>query len=229
MKVAIHQPNYLPYMGFFQKMALADIFIILDTVAFSKDSFTQRTKIRTKEDCIWLTIPIEKNYYFKSIKDIHLPQDEKWRKKHMMSIRSNYSKSKYFDDKFVDEYYFKKFDKLQEFNEYGIFYLKNKLGIKTEIVRSNELNIDAHLRSSDLLIEIIKKVGGDVYISGLGGKNYMDDNKFFINKIKLEYFEFKPLEYPQRWNGFEPYMSAIDFVFNLGSHLEMKGNNQKTN
>ena len=92
MKVAIHQPNYMPWIGFFQKMALADIFVILDTVQFSKDSYTQRTKIRTKEGWIWLTVPIEKKYHFKPIKDIPLPHDTKWLKKHKMSILSNYSK-----------------------------------------------------------------------------------------------------------------------------------------
>ena len=215
-KVAIHQPNYLPWIGFFQKMALADIFVILDTVQFSKDSYTQRTKIRTKEGLIWLTIPVEKKYYFKPIKDIHLPQDEKWIKRHKMSIVSNYSKCKFIDDKFVNEYYSEKFEKLQEFNEFGIFYLKNKFGIKTEIVRASELDIDENLKSTELLVDIVKKVGGNVYISGSGGRKYMDERKFLMNNIKMEYFEFKPLEYLQRWNGFEPYMSAIDLLFNLG-------------
>lgn len=218
-KVAIHQPNYLPWIGFFQKMALVDIFVILDNVQFSKDSYTQRTKIRTKEGWIWLTIPIEKKYYFKPIKDIPLPQDEKWLKKHKMSIISNYSKCKFVDDKFVNEYYSYsgKSEKLQEFNERGLFYLKDKFGIKTEIVRANELDIDANLKSTELLVDIVKKVGGNVYISGLGGGKYMDEKKFLMNNIKLVYFEFKPLEYLQRWDGFEPYISAIDLLFNLGN------------
>ena len=218
-KITIHQPNYLPWIGFFKKMALADIFVILDTVQFSTDSYTQRTRIRTKDGWMWLTIPIEKKYYFKPIKDIHLPQSEKWIKKHKMSIISNYSKCEFVDDKFVDKYYsyFEKFGKLQEFNEQGIFYLKDKFGIKTGIVRANELGIGANLKSTDLLVEILKKVGGDVYISGLGGGKYMEEEKFLMNNIKLEYFEFKPFKYPQRWNGFEPYMSAIDLLFNLGN------------
>ena len=215
-KVAIHQPNYLPWMGFFQKMALADIFVILDTVQFSKDSYTQRTKIRTKEGWIWLTIPIEKKYYFKPIKNIHLPQDKKWLKRHKMSIISNYSKCKFVDDEFVNEYYSGKFEKLQQFNERGIFYLKDKFRIKTEIVRASELDIVDNLKSTDLLADIVKKVGGDVYISGSGGEKYMDEGKFLMNDVKLEYFEFKALEYPQRWDGFEPYMSAIDLLFNVG-------------
>jgi hypothetical protein len=222
VKVAIHQPNYLPYIGFFQKMALVDVFVILDVVQFSKDSYTQRTKIRTKDGWIWLTIPIEKKYCFKPIRDIYMPQDEKWFKKHKMSIKSNYSKYKFIDDKFIDEYYSYpgNFKKLHEFNEYGIFYLKDKFRINTRIVRASELNIDEKLKSTDLLVDIVKKVEGDIYISGSGGKNYMDAKKFLINKIKLKHFEFKPIEYPQRWDGFEPYMSAIDLLFNVGEPNE---------
>ena len=215
-KVAIHQPNYLPWIGFFQKMALVDVFVILDTVQFSKDSHTQRTKIRMKEGWIWLTIPIEKKYYFKPIKDIYLPQDTKWLKKHKMSIISNYSKCKFVDDEFINKYYCGKFEKLQEFNEFGIFYLKDKFEIKTEIVKASEIDITENLKSTDLLVDIVEKIGGDVYISGLGGKKYMDERKFLMNNIKLKYFKFEPFEYSQRWTSFEPYMSAIDLLFNVG-------------
>ncbi len=217
MKVAIHQPNYLPYPGFFQKMALADIFIILDIVQFSKDSYTQRIKIRTKEGFTWLTIPIEKKYSNSSINDVKLPNDLKWLKRHKMSIIANYSRCQFFDEKFIDEYYFfGNYKKLQGFNERGILYLKDKFNIKTPIVRANELDIKDNLKSNELLIELIKTIGGDVYISGIGGKNYIIEDKFKSNNIKLEYFESKPLEYSQRWEGFEPNMSSIDLLFNLG-------------
>ncbi|MBU4501649.1 MAG: WbqC family protein [Nanoarchaeota archaeon] len=217
--VSIHQPNYLPYIGFFQKVALADIFVVLDTVQFSKDDYIQRVKIRTKDSSMWLTIPIERKYYFKLIKDIYLPPDKKWLKKHKKSIVSNYSRCKYFDEKFVDEYYSGNFEKLQEFNEFGIFYLKNKFEIGTKFIRASELGINEKLKSTDLLIDIMKKVKGDIYISGMGGKRYIDESKFKEADIKIEYFEFKPFEYPQRWSGFEGYMSAIDLLFNVGKMM----------
>lgn len=217
INVTIHQPNYLPYIGFFQKMALADIFVILDTVQFSNRSYTQRVKIRTKEGWMWLTIPIEKKYHLKPIWDIYLSENKKWMKRHKNTLIKHYSKCKYFDEKFVDEYYSSgKFEKLQEFNEFGIFYLKDKFGIKTEILRASELDIDENLKSTDLLIDIVKKVGGDVYISGLGGGKYMEEEKFLMNNIKLKYFEFKVFEYSQRWDSFESHMSTIDLLFNFG-------------
>ena len=215
--VAIHQPNYLPYIGFFQKMALSDIFVILDNVQFSKDSYSQRTKIRVPYGSIWLTIPIEKKYNFKLINEVQLSSNNIWIKKHKLSIVSNYSKSPFFDKAFIERYYQNSFKNLQEFNEFGILYIKKRIGINTKIVRASELDINENSKSTDLLVDIVKKVGGDIYISGLGGRKYMAEEKFLENNIKLEYFEFKPFEYLQRWNGFEPYMSAIDLLFNLGN------------
>jgi len=214
--VAIHQPNYLPWIGFFQKMALVDIFVILDTVQFSKDSYTQRTKIRTKEGWIWLTIPVEKKFYFRPINEVYLPPNDKWKKKHKIAMISNYAKASFFDKNFIEQYYCNEFTKLQEFNEFGIFYLKDKFGIRTEVVRASELGINKDSKSTELLIEIAKQVGGDVYISGIGGKNYMEEEKFEREGIEIKYFEFKPFKYSQRWEGFEPYMSAIDLLFNVG-------------
>jgi len=222
MKVAIHQPNYLPYIGYFSKMAQADIFVILDNVQFSKDSYTQRTRIRTKEGSIWLTIPVEKkNNSFKLIQEVQLPQNRKWLEKHRLSIISNYSKTPFYDETFIRTYY-DSYNSilLRDFNEFGIYYLKNIFGIKTKIIRSSELNLNRDLKATDLLIDIIKKIGGTTYISGHGGKKYLDENKFPDEGIKLVYFEFEPFEYKQRWNGFEPYMSAIDLLFNLGDQSE---------
>lgn len=214
--VAIHQPNYMPWIGFFQKMALADIFVILDTVQFSKDSYTQRTKIRTKEGWIWLTIPVVRNYYSRLINEVYLPQNDKWKKKHKMAMISNYAKAPFFDKSFVEQYYCNEFVKLQEFNEFGIYYLNDKFGIETKVARASKLKIDKNLKSTELLLEIVKRAGGDVYISGIGGKKYIEEEKFEKEGIEIKYFEFEPFEYLQRWEGFEPYMSAIDLLFNMG-------------
>ncbi len=216
MKVAIHQPNYLPWTGYFKKMALSDVFVILDTIQFSKDSYTQRTKIRTKDGWMWLTIPIEKEGHFKPIKDVQLPRDTKWLKKHMTSVVSNYSKSKFYDRDFIENYYAMEHKTLQEFNEAGLFYLKKKLGINAKVVRASELDVDPDLKSTDLILDIVKKTGGDTYISGAGGEKYMELSKFEAEHIQLEFSRFQPSEYAQRWEGFEPYMSAIDLLFNAG-------------
>jgi hypothetical protein len=216
LRIAIHQPNYLPWAGYFQKMAMADVFVILDTVQFSKDSYTQRTRIRTKDGWLWLTIPIGKEFHFKPISEVRLPGDGKWLRKHLTSVSSNYSKAAFYDGGFIDGLYGGHYNTLQELNEAGIFYLKNRLGIKAEVVRASALGIDGSLRSTDLVVDIVKKAGGDVYVSGAGADKYQEAGKFEREHIALEYARFEPVEYGQRWSGFEPYMSAIDLLFNMG-------------
>lgn len=216
IKVAAHQPNYMPFLGYFQKMSRADIFVIMDTVQFSTRSFTQRVKIRAKEGWMWLTIPIEKKYHFSSIQDVLLPDGEKWKREHENTLLKHYSKCPFFDVAFIANYYATDIRHLQEFNEKGIQYMKEQLGIKTEIVRASEIGVNVDLKSTELLIDILKKAGGDIYISGVGGRNYMNEKRFERENINLEYFEFLPVEYLQRWEGFEPYMSGIDFLFNTG-------------
>jgi hypothetical protein len=197
-------------------MAQADIFVLLDTVQYSKDSYTQRVKIRTQNGWIWLTIPIEKINNFKMIHEIKLPTDIKWKIKHKSSIIANYSKSPFFDKNFVDYYYQLSPGNLIDFNEASIRYLQEKFTIETKIIRASELNIDKELKSSDLLIEIVKKTGGSTYLSGPSGKKYLDQEKFFQNNIEIEIFEPTIQTYKQRWPGFEPYMSSIDMLFNSG-------------
>ena len=218
-KVAIHQPNYLPWIGFFQKIAAADIFVILDVAKFTKNGIIHRNKIRTKEGWIWLTIPIENKYKGVAIKDVYLPEDRKWWGKHWRLIMGNYGRAKYFAEykEFFEKIYSeKKHIKLQELNEAIIFYLFECFDIHPKIIRSSELNLDSSLAKTNLNLEIVKKVGGDIYISGMGGKKYLEEEKFEKEGIEIKYFEFRPFEYPQRWEGFEPYMSAIDLLFNVG-------------
>jgi hypothetical protein len=215
MKVAIHQPNYLPWIGYFSKMAQADVFIIFDTAQFSRDSYTQRTKIRTKDGWTWLTIPISKQFHFQPIQNIAIPGLD-WRKKHINSIQANYAKSPHYDETFIKEYFESPFPTLSQFNEHGIQYFKDKFDIRTKIIRASELPITESTSSTDLLIKMIKYVGGDVYISGTGGKKYQDETQFGRENITIQYNEFKPESYKQRWGGFEPFMSVIDLYFNLG-------------
>ena len=221
--VAIHQPNYMPWIGFFQKIAKVDRLVILDTAKFTKNGIIHRNKIRTKENWAWLTIPIENKYKEVAIEDVYLAEDKKWWGKHWRLILGNYGKAKYFAEykEFFEKLYSeKKYTKLQDLNEIIIFYLFECFNIHPEVIRSSELNMDPSLVKTDLNLEIVKRVGGDVYISGTGGKNYIKEEKFEKEGIEIKYFEFKFFEYPQRWGGFEPFMSTIDLLFNMGERAK---------
>ena len=169
MRVAAHQPNYLPYIGLFQKMSLADVFVIGDDLQLSKPSYSLRTRIKAEDGWRWLTIPIEKKYHRLTIQNVLLLKDDKWFQQHEMAITQNYVKCKYFDKEFINNYYSSNFKSLAEFNMYGISYLKERFNLNCKIVYASDLHIDDTLRTSDYIIEIMKKVGGDTYLSGSGG------------------------------------------------------------
>jgi len=215
MIVSMHQPNYLPYLGFFQKMANADLFIFLDVVQLSIGGYTRRVRIRTKEGSDWLSIPMDSANRFRSIDEAVLLPDVRWRKKHRNLLSANYDQAPFYDREFVEAYYREPFTTLREMNEYGISYLAKRLGITTKTIRASDLPIDRTLKSTELLVEVLSRARAKVFISGSTGRNYLDETKFAEAGIELSYADFHPHPYPQRWPGFVPYLSAIDLVFNV--------------
>jgi hypothetical protein len=215
MIVSMHQPNYLPYLGFFQKMAMADLFIFLDVVQLAIGGYTRRVRIRTKEGSDWISIPMVHENRLRAIDQAVLLPDSRWRKKHRNLLMANYDQAPYYDPGFVDAFYSRPFTRLQELNEDGIFYLMKRLGVGTRTIRASDLAPDRSLRSTDLLVDILTRAGAEVFISGSTGRNYLDGAKFAEAGIQLRFHEFHPRPYPQRWPGFVPFLSAIDLAFNV--------------
>lgn len=218
MITSIHQLNYLPWLGFFNKVKQSDTFVMFDIADYVKQKFQNRNKIRTKDGWIWLIIPIERKYHRKPFFEVMLPKDNKWKQEHWLGIRGNYAKAPYFNSykDFFESLYKKDFKTLMEINEKIMLYLFEQFGINVDIVKTTELDINRELKSTDLLIEILKKVNADNYLSGKSGNEYLEHDKFKQNKIELRFQEFKHPVYKQRFDGFEPYMSAIDLLFNVG-------------
>ncbi len=219
MKAAIHQPNYLPYTAFFHKMMFSDVFVIFDNAKFSKgrDNFHARNKIRTENGWRFLTIPVPKEYNDSRINKVRLA-DSRFKQKHINLVRHHYCKAPCYKEygKGFENLYKNKTLCLSEFNIQIIKFLIKAFGIKTKIVLSSELDIDLSLQKTDIVIEILKAVGADSYISGTGGRHYLDEEKFREAGISLEYQDFQPKPYSQVYPGFEPFMSSIDLLFNCG-------------
>ncbi|WP_394293355.1 WbqC family protein [Aeromonas rivipollensis] len=215
MIISIHQPAYLPWLGYIERIKKSDLFIFLDTVQFEKNSFTNRNLIKGANGPYWLTIPVKKKGHLnKSLLDTEIVRDVDWRKSHLMSIKSSYSKSVEFHDKYA------KISKLYNNDEilladlcfnHLLFWL-DELQIKTKIVRSSSLSISS--RKSDLILDICQEVGATTYLSGPMGKNYLEENDFISNGIKLDYHYFEPTPYPQLFGSFIPFMGIIDYWFN---------------
>lgn len=220
MRVAIHQPNYLPWIGFFCKMSLVDVFVSFDSVEFPNNGIVHRNKIRTKDGWEWLTVPVERKNIGLPIKDVLLPNDRSWWKKHWYALVANYSKSTYFSEykPFFEEMYRDREQKsIRELNELLILHIAESFGITPRFVRASELDLDFSLRKTDFILDILQHLDCTHYISGAGGaKTFLEEDKIKNSNIELWYTQINPVEYPQRWPGFEPYMSSVDLLFNMG-------------
>jgi hypothetical protein len=218
MIVSMHQPNYLPWIGFFSKIAHSDCYIMTDSFPYSRHSVTKRNKVRTSGGWTYLTIPVDRKFDGAKICDIRLPGDRKWCRRHWETIRQNYAKSPFFGDHadFFEELYCADFEYLWQINEQIIFYLLRCFEIRTEVVRASELRLDVGPGKTEAIIALLKSIGADTYLSGPSGRDYLDTQKFSENGLGLRFFAFQHPVYEQRFAGFEPRMSAIDLLFNVG-------------
>lgn len=217
MIVSVHQPQYLPWLGYFDKIYKSDLFVFLDNVQYKKREFQNRNKLRTKDGSMWLTVPvITKGKYTQKISEVEIENESDWRAQHLKSLEFNYSGTEYFDEyiDFFRKTYSREWAKLIELNVHIINYLLETLEIKTPV--KFESSLDIITESTQRIIDICKRLGADTYLSGAGGKDYMDESLFEKEKIKLMYQNFEHPVYKQRFSPFEPYMSVVDLLFNCG-------------
>jgi len=212
MRVAIHQPQYLPWLGYFDKMDSADVFVILDDVQYKKNEWQNRNKIRTAEGWQWLTVPVLYKFGQKMDK-VRIDNHRDWRARQAKSLEYNYSRAAYFSKyaSFFQDLFEKDWDLIVDLNIYIINHLKETLGINTEVVNSSTLGVSS--ASTERLVEICAKLKADIYLSGAGGKEYLEQGLFKDKGIELEFQEYVHPEYDQVYKGFYPYMSVVDLLF----------------
>lgn len=215
MIVAMHQPNYIPWIGFFHKMALSDRFVIVDDVQYSMGSFTNRNKVKGSNGEIMLTVPL-KNKAFQLINEIEI-FNSNWRRKHLNSLKLAYSNSPFYK-KYIgllEEAYSQDCKYLAELNINLIHLIKNQLNIKTEILLSSEIG-KTFSSKNDRIVGICKYIGATSFLFGSGTKKYIDKNLFHSNGIEIVYQEFVHPVYQQLWGDFIPNLSILDLLFNCG-------------
>lgn len=217
---AIHQPNYIPWPGYFHKLAACDVFVYLDTVQYPRgQSFAARNRIKTPNGVVFLTIPVSvpKGQEGKaSYLEVEFA-DERWRDKHLKTVEQSYKRAPHFDEVF--ELYREGLEQgrtLVDLNVGLIEAIAGYLGIETRRVRLSE-TLDSFGEKSDLIVDVCKAVGADVYLSGAGGgREYNDERLLNENGIELRYDDYTYPEHPQLWDGFEPNLSVLDLLFNCG-------------
>jgi len=196
---------------------LADTICILDDVQFSDGDFINRNKIKTAQGPKWLTVPInKKNHMNRKINQIEINNNE-WKLKHISLLRQAYSKTPYFEtyiDKIENLFLESDYKYIIELDLKILQFLFADLEIKTNVVLSSSLNIEK--KKSDLILSICKKLGANMYISGMNGLDYLHVDKFIDEDIKIAIQNYKPFPYNQVHGAFTPNLSVIDLLFNAG-------------
>ncbi|MHB8566833.1 MAG: WbqC family protein [Nitrososphaerales archaeon] len=215
MKVAIHQPHYFPHPGFFHKLSLADVFVIMDDVQYDK-RFTNRNRILDPHGPLWLTVPINKSHKFLPNMHVEINNDMQWREDHLTKILGSYSNASYF---FLYRDYFENLYKRDWKTLFELDYETTKktmewLGINIPVIKESELN--AKGESNERLINVCKSLGADTYVSGTGAKAYLDERLFEKNNLKVEFQNYTQTPYTQKFSEiFIPDLSIIDMLANV--------------
>ncbi len=219
MVISVHQAQYIPWLGFFDKVDQSDVFVFLDDVQYKHREFQNRNKIRTKDGWMWLTVPVL-DVRGAKIKDIAIDASRDWPGSHLKSLRAWYAKAPYF------EKYFPRFESLlarewrgiNELNIAVIRILFEALGIEKKVYLETALGAGGEKTAR--IIAIAKKLGARAYLSGAGGKDYLSENDFKDAGIVLKYQDYRHPVYRQQFmtneKDFIPYMSVIDLLFNEG-------------
>ena len=216
MIVAIHQPQFMPWLGYFDKIVRSDIFVFLDTVQFKKNEFQNRNKIKTSQGGTWLTVPVLYKYP-EHIDEVKINNRIDWRKKHIRTLEISYRKAPYYHDLVptLKEFYAGDTESLSEVNRKSIFILLKILGVHKETKVASEL-IDFPEKPSERLAAICEFFGADTYLSGAGGRDYLDLEPFNKKGIRVIFQNFKHPVYPQLYGDFLANLSLLDLLFNCG-------------
>lgn len=215
MRIAIHQPDYLPYLGYFYKIYESDIFVFLDDVQYSNVGLTHENIIKSPIGGLKLKIPVKQTFGDK-INEVTTKDSLGWKEKHLKNLWMNYKLSKHFDEVYSDMEHLlgNDYERISDLNIQIISYISNKLGISKEFIKSSSLNITT--KKEERVIDICCKLNASYYVSGNGAKAYQVEEHFLERGITLVYTKFKPVYYEQLWGDFIWNISILDYLFMNG-------------
>lgn len=219
--VAIHQPNFFPWLGYFCKLARADVFVMLDHVQFpkTKGNWSNRVQLLIGQKPRYVTMPICRDYQgVRRVNEMLVSSQGAWREDMVKTVRTNYGRAAHFSEVFswVEPLILNPTNNLSAYNLNAIRCLAQNLQIDTDkIVLSSILGVQSH--STDLLIEVVRAVGGDQYLNGGGASGYLEPEKFPAAGLGLVLQSFQHPIYPQMGGAeFVPGLSCLDALFNCG-------------
>lgn len=220
-RITIHQPEHMPWLGFFHKISMADVYVVLDNVQYRHKYFQNRNKIRDISGETWLNVPVLGKTRRSLIKDVEIDNsnNSRWGGRNWKRIYFSYKNAPYFTmyADYFENLYSKEWQLLIDLNLDIIQNCLEFFNINTKIIRASELGIEG--QGEQLILDLCKKLHPDVYISGtlgIAGKGKAFEGKFLEQGIKVIYQEFHHPIYKQLYEPFIPNMSLIDLLFNHG-------------
>ncbi len=215
------QPAYLPWLGFFHRAALADLLIVLDDVQIdrnSKTGFAHRNRVRTQQGSTWLTIPlrIKGKHGAAYLHELEPADDQPWRVKHLQTLRHAYGRTPYFAAyaERLAEFYERRDRRLIDVLRASMEWQFAALGLTTPVVYASTLDVEG--TKDERILNLCRRVGATTYVSGPFGRDYLRDDSFNEAGIEIVYHDYVHPTYPQAYPDFEPFMAAVDLLFNCG-------------
>lgn len=219
MRLAAHQPDYLPYGGFFARMLMVDAFVLVDHVQFEKKSFQSRNRVAGNGGVVLLSVPVRSRGRFtQSILDVEIAEPGgRWRMAHWRTLQQCYGRAECFQQhaSFFEWLYQSSWTRLVDLNLAIIEYLCKCFGITTPRYRSSELAVSAG--GTGLLAELCRSCSATEYVSGPGGLSYVDDTVLEAAGLRSTYAQYEQVAYPRTGQLFVPSLSAVDLLFHTGN------------
>jgi hypothetical protein len=212
-----HQPVYLPWLGLFHKIAIADVFVCYDDVQYQDRDWNNRNRIMTAAGPLWLSVPVfSKEHYSTKLKDAMIRDDVPWRRKHWRSLSLAYKDAPYAPRylPFFEDLYGRSWSRLADLNDCILAFLLNELEIQARRLRLSDLGLEG--QKSDLVLEMCRHLGASLYIFGAQGKNYADESAFREAGVRIEYQDYRHPVYQQLHGEFVSHLSVVDLLFNHG-------------
>lgn len=224
MIVAVHQPHFLPWLGYLDRMARVDLFILLDHVQFERRNYQNRTHIKLDGRSHWLTVPVRQHSQQERIVDKRIdnpPASEArwWGANSYRTLKHAYRDAAFFSRYAADveRILEARWDRLVDLNQATLDLLRDELDIRTPLVRSSELDVPG--TRSELILNLCRATGADTYLAGQGGsRHYLDREAFAEAGIEIAWQDFQHPRYSQGDGEFIPGLSAIDLLLNEGPH-----------
>jgi hypothetical protein len=220
MKIVISQSMYFPWVGLLEQIRLADIYVYYDDVQFTKGGFLNRVQIRTVQGIKWLTIPTENYKLGQTINQVQINTKLDWKNQQLKTLEQAYAKAPFLNEmlNLVEGVFSKNHDTIGQLSRDSVTAVANyfELCDNCKFIDVSELNIDGS--SSERVCNIVKSLGGSIYITGHGARNYLDHHLLESHGINIQYMDYKKQPYPQIHGEFTPYVSSLDLIANCGVH-----------